>query len=196
MTKILTVQDLIHCTRCLLISCIFPPSISCSFSPTFYAPSISPNTCRVAVLEEGAHINIQDILTSSRKGSVMSTYLASQFGSLTSSVSIQSTEPRCFEPASGEVRLPNKISRSSVLEIVWFFFLQRQSLRYSIKKLMSYRAHNSILMGLLRQISQLSSFFPFLLEVNGRATKLKQQGSFPVFYMHISHRDLTDLYQK
>lgn len=26
--------------------------------------------------------------------------------------------------------------------------------------------------------------------------KLQQQGSFPVFFMHISHSDLTDLYQK
>lgn len=124
-TKMLTVQDLIHCTRSLFISCIFPPSISCNFSPSFYTPSISPNICWVAVLEEGAHINIQDILTSSRKGSVISSYLASKFGSLTSSVSNQSMEPRCFEPASGEVRPPNMITRSSVLEMVWFCFLQR-----------------------------------------------------------------------
>lgn len=47
-----------------------------------------------------------------------------------------------------------------------------KSLKYLRKKHASSRAHNSVLMGLLRQIlQQLSSFFPFHLQVNGRATK-------------------------
>lgn len=117
-----------HCTRCcLFLAFSLHPFLAISLHPFMHSPSHQMQVEWLFWIRSShkysrhSHQQQKGLSYEHLPGKVEKDFSLAHWHLL----SIQSTEPRCFEPASGEVRPPNKITRSSVLEMVWFCFLQR-----------------------------------------------------------------------
>lgn len=108
-------------------------------------------------LEEGPHINIQDILTGSRKGSVRNFYLARL-----ERILVWLTDIFCLYPKyrakvfwayqCWRSQAPQEDHQKTYFRKGLVLHCAKISLKHLRKKHASSRARNSILMGLLRQI--------------------------------------------